>query len=303
MFEPYVDEEYLKVAEYIRTNKDAREKLKKFVHRVKDATTIRVPALLAEIKVDLKKIQEQIPEILDTKKTIEFLDRNLKPVSVLDCLDAIKKEEIHTGDIVRVKASQVIKGPPLFDKGERKIYPLLGSFLEYNPKLNTVLIRSEEYLQAEMIEIPGEERRRRYILRTLFKNVGKAESFFKKYPQNQYSEVFGMLENIPTYPCKIEDTQAVGELSSGIIVALLRVQIEPQEVAIQPLIRTTEIPIRSSSSVRVETSTTTSGTTSIGTFSSPIIYHPCIKCPRCGYEYVPFIVPTRCPMCGFESEY
>ena len=298
MFEPYVDKEYLKVVEYIRTK--SSNKLPNFLRKVLGATTIQTNALLADINVDLGKIRDETPEIVDVKQTIDFLDNNLKPLTVSECLNAINDGKINDGDIVRIEAARVTRGPQFLEFDERKIFPLDGSFLEYTTKLENVQIRSIGFMPAEMVDVQ-EARKKRFVLRVLFRDIQSAKSFFEQSPGTHYAEIFGIVEKMPKYPSQIDETKIVSEMSLGIVTAILRVQIQARDFLIQPKIETTEVHMVPShayaSSVPV---TSTSGSVSIGTFSM-VTYEPCFTCPKCGYKYVPFKFPTRCPCCGFSS--
>lgn len=199
LFEPYVDTEYLKVVEYIRTNEKAIKKLVSFLNKVRGATTISVNALLADINIDLGKIHNKIPEILDVKKNIDFLDNNLKSLTVIDCLEAINNQKINDGDIIRIEAARVIRGPQFFEVDEKKTFPLEGSFLEYSTNLENVQIRSTNFMVAEMVDVQ-DARNRRSIIKVLFREVESIKAFFKDYPGTHYAEVFGLVEKTPEYP-------------------------------------------------------------------------------------------------------
>ena len=298
LFEPYLDPEYLNVIEYIRTNKNTSGKLKTYICQISNASTIRLGALFADFNLDLGKIRAEHPQLLDIKECIKFLDNNLKVMTVMGFLEALQTKAIVPGDVVRVRGAKRIIGPEYYEKSERKTLPLEGSFLEYNSLLETARIMSKDHLQAEFVEVT-DAGSKRAITRILFRDVDGAKSFFAKNPRPQFSEVFGMVENVPTYTSKIEGNMPKGELSMGILVSLLRVEIEAEPVTVKPEIKMGQVRVYTSGEFYAP-SVPISGSGSIGTFSS-ISYQACFTCPKCGYKYVPFIVPTKCPSCGYMS--
>jgi len=299
LFEPYIDIEYLNIIEYIRTRKNIVERLKRYIKHVPNAMSIRLNVLLADFDIDLGRIRAERPEVINIKENIKFLEDNLEPTTVPNIINAIDKAEISSGEILRVRSARQIIGPEFIEKTEIKTLPLEGSFLEYNPMLNAARIMGVDHLQGELVDVT-DAGNKRFILRAFFRDVKGAQSFFLKDLRPKFSEVFGIIENVPTYTSKIEGTAIAGELSLGILVALLRVEVEPEPAVIRPQIKVTEIPVRTSGNVYAP-SAALSGTVSVYSFST-VAYQPCFICPRCGYKYVPFIVPTRCPACGFESQ-
>ena len=90
-----------------------------------------------------------------------------------------------------------------------------------------IRILGEDHLQAALIDVRSQTNIQT-VLKIFFRDIKSAKTFFEggiNQGVRHYVEVFGLMENVPVYPSRLQDRNTERQSSLGLKAAVLRVEV------------------------------------------------------------------------------